>query len=99
MPGGEAVCARHLAEQADARMLGQAVRLLRGRRGLTQQQLAMRGALKPQQISALEQGRSNPTFRILLAVSDGLGVKASQLLAEAEAQWPGPQGLQRRSGP
>ncbi|HEX5592048.1 MAG TPA: helix-turn-helix transcriptional regulator [Solirubrobacterales bacterium] len=64
--------------------LGKAIRELRERQGLTQEELASRANLHGTDISSLEGGRRNPTLKALERVSKGLGVATSELLVLAE---------------
>ena len=64
--------------------LGYTVRLLRAQRRLTQRQFADLAGFKPQHLSDIELGRVNPSLRTLDAVARALGIRASDLLAEAE---------------
>lgn len=64
--------------------LGLAIRQARVQRDLTQEALALQANLHVTQISSLERGHRNPTYRALRRVSQGLGVSLSQLIALAE---------------
>ena len=66
--------------------LGQAVRELRLKRGLSQQELARKSGLHPTYISGIERGLRNPTWRSIGRVCDALGVTISELAALAERQ-------------
>ena len=71
--------------QPFASMLGSRIRDLRIRAGLTQAEL---GSPRTRSfISAVEHGRSLPSLRALLQMSERLGVPASVLLDELE--WTG----------
>lgn len=63
---------------------GLEVRLLRGRRGFTQRELAEHSGLKRAHLSALEQGRVNPSLRTIVAIARGLGLGVSTLFIEIE---------------
>jgi transcriptional regulator with XRE-family HTH domain len=65
--------------------LGLAVRELRGRAGLSQEELARASGLHPTYISGIERGLRNPTWRSLGRLCDALGVKLSELAALAES--------------
>lgn len=60
--------------------LGRAVRELRARRGLSQEELGFRSGLHRNYVGAIERGEINPTFRVLLKVTDGLDVPLSELI-------------------
>ena len=64
--------------------LGLAVKQLRTRRGLSQEELAHASGLHPTYISGIERGLRNPTWRSLGRLCDALGVKRSELAALAE---------------
>jgi transcriptional regulator with XRE-family HTH domain len=68
------------------RALGAAVRELRARRGLSQDQLGRAGRTHRNYIGAIERGEINPTLRVLLRVSDGLGIPLSELVCVYERQ-------------
>jgi DNA-binding XRE family transcriptional regulator len=60
--------------------LGRAVRELRARRGLSQEELGFRSGLHRNYVGAIERGEINPTFRVLLKVTEGLDVPLSELI-------------------
>jgi transcriptional regulator with XRE-family HTH domain len=64
--------------------LGLAVRELRTRRGLSQEELAHASSLHPTYLSGIERGQRNPTWKIIGRLSDALGVNVSELAALAE---------------
>jgi HTH-type transcriptional regulator / antitoxin HipB len=65
--------------------LGQRVRRLREQRNMSEQQLAGAANLTPRRLEAIEVGRFDPPFDVLLALTDALGVKAAELVGgEAE---------------
>jgi transcriptional regulator with XRE-family HTH domain len=64
--------------------LGLAVRELRTRSGMSQEELAHASSLHPTYLSGIERGQRNPTWKILGRLSDALGVKVSDLTALAE---------------
>lgn len=64
--------------------LGLAIRQLREGAGLSQEEVAHRADLHPTWISKLESGRANPALGTVVRVAEALGVKASELLGEAE---------------
>jgi transcriptional regulator with XRE-family HTH domain len=59
---------------------GQSVRELRACRLLSQEELGSRARLHRNYIGAMERGEINPTFKTLLALSDGLQVELSSLI-------------------
>jgi transcriptional regulator with XRE-family HTH domain len=66
--------------------LGRAVRELRARRGLSQEELGFCSRLHRNYVGAIERGEINPTFRILISLSRGLSVPLSELLMVFERQ-------------
>jgi transcriptional regulator with XRE-family HTH domain len=64
--------------------LGKAVRRVRERVGLTQEQLGLQAGVHPTWISALESGRSNPAWGTVRRVAGALDVKMLELAALAE---------------
>ncbi|ADB53605.1 helix-turn-helix domain-containing protein [Conexibacter woesei] len=62
------------------RALGRAVRELRVRRGLSQEQLGMASEIHRNYVGAIERGEINPTFRVLLKLERGLDLSLSRLL-------------------
>jgi transcriptional regulator with XRE-family HTH domain len=66
--------------------LGRAVRELRARRGLSQEELGFCSRLHRNYVGAIERGEINPTFRILIALSRGLAMPLSELLVVFERQ-------------
>jgi transcriptional regulator with XRE-family HTH domain len=76
--------------EQDLVILGQAVRWMRDQQGLSTSQLAAAANVEAQRIAALEAGRLDPTYELLLALAQGLGVQPSALIACAEdigARW------------
>lgn len=74
-------------KQADdllARRLGKAVREIRSRERLSQENLAELSGVHVTYISGLEHGRRNPTLLVLEKVSTGLGVSLTELFARAD---------------
>jgi transcriptional regulator with XRE-family HTH domain len=66
--------------------LGAAVREIRARRGMSQEELGFDAGLHRNYVGAVERGEINPTFRIVLQVTRGLDVSVSELLAVYERQ-------------
>ena len=64
--------------------LGHAVRELRKRRAMSQEQLAGASRLHPTYLSGIEKGRRNPTWRVLAQLSEALEVRLSELVRLAE---------------
>jgi len=75
------------------RALGRAVRELRARRGLSQEQLGFAAGLHRNYVGAIERGVLNPTFGTLLKLQRGLALPLSEVLEVYERQLrDGPQG-------
>jgi transcriptional regulator with XRE-family HTH domain len=68
-------------QSPDHLALGFAIREARARRGISQEELGFRSTLHRNYVGAIERGEINPTFRILMKVSSGLGVELSALVA------------------
>jgi transcriptional regulator with XRE-family HTH domain len=62
------------------RLVGQNVRRIRHKKGLTQEQFAEISGLSQQYISGLEQGRRNPTVVTLYELATALGVIPADLI-------------------
>ncbi len=71
---------------ADHNALGRAVREVRARRALSQEELGARSTLHRNYVGAVERGEINPTFRTLLHLTSGLEVALSELVAVYERQ-------------
>ncbi len=66
------------------RAFGDAVRELRGERGISQERLALEAGLDRTYLSGIERGERNPSLANLFKVADALGVRLSELVARAE---------------
>jgi transcriptional regulator with XRE-family HTH domain len=64
--------------------LSMAVRQLREERGLTPAQLAAAANLDRSLIEAVDDGRHDPHYDVLLALADGLGVRPSAIMKRIE---------------
>ncbi|MGB7158117.1 MAG: helix-turn-helix transcriptional regulator [Tepidisphaeraceae bacterium] len=60
--------------------LGRAVRELRGRLDISQEQFGFRSGLHRNYVGAIERGEINATFRTLLAVAHGLEMPLSAIV-------------------
>jgi transcriptional regulator with XRE-family HTH domain len=54
---------------------------VRARRDLSQERLGFASGLHRNYVGAIERGEINPTFKVLLRLSDGLTVPLSELFA------------------
>ena len=70
-----------LGDLARACRLGRAVRELRARRDLSQEQLGFHSGLHRNYVGAIERGEINPTFKTLLTVAAGLSLPLSEVVA------------------
>jgi transcriptional regulator with XRE-family HTH domain len=64
--------------------LGDAVRQLREKRGITQERLAQDAGVTTGTVSLIERGRSNPAWGTVKAIADGLKVSMAELAARAD---------------
>ena len=64
--------------------LGRAIREIRADRGVGVAQLATASGVDLRRIAALEAGRLDPTYELLLALGDALGVSVSAFVIRAE---------------
>ncbi len=77
----------------EQRALGRAVREIRGRWDLSQEELGFRARLHRNYVGAVERGEINATFATLLKLTVGLRVRLSDLIVIYERQLAdGPQG-------
>lgn len=67
-------------KDAELLRLGETFRQVREQQRLSVAELAARTGIDVEHISALEAGRLDPTFDVLLALADGIGVRASALV-------------------
>jgi transcriptional regulator with XRE-family HTH domain len=68
----------------DLSLLGRAVRQMREQRGMSPDRLADATGMTRQRIDAIETGRLDPSYDLLLALAEGLRVQPSALVALAE---------------
>ena len=64
--------------------LAEQIRLVRSKRGLSQEELAFRAGLHRTYISLVERSKKSPTVDCLTRISAALDVRTSDLLANAE---------------
>jgi transcriptional regulator with XRE-family HTH domain len=74
----------HGRHDADLAFLGRAVRWMRERQGMSADELAGATDISRKRIDALETGRLDPTYELLLALAKGLAIQPSALVALAE---------------
>lgn len=71
-------------KEPDLLVLGEAVQLMRERRGVSTDELANTSGVPRERIAALEAGQLDPTYEQLLEIADGLGIQPSALVSLAE---------------
>lgn len=64
--------------------LGAAIRELRAKTGLSQEELAHRSGVTTGTFSVIERGRSNPTWATVKSIAEALGVSVGELAALAD---------------
>lgn len=62
--------------------LGNRIRAIRLEKNLTQAELAERCECNRNYISMLERGERNPSYKSLLMIAEGLGVKIQKLVSD-----------------
>jgi transcriptional regulator with XRE-family HTH domain len=67
-------------KHAELLRLGEAIRQVREQQRLSVADLAARSGIAAQRISKVEAGRLDPTYDVLIALADGLGVRLSTLV-------------------
>jgi transcriptional regulator with XRE-family HTH domain len=65
---------------------GAALRRVRLAAGLSQEQLGLEASVQRNFISLIETGQNQPTIGTICKLAGALGMKASELVAEAEAE-------------
>jgi transcriptional regulator with XRE-family HTH domain len=69
-------------EQAELIRLGATFRQVREREGISVADLTARTGINARRISNLEAGRLDPTYDVLIALADGMGVRVSELVPQ-----------------
>jgi transcriptional regulator with XRE-family HTH domain len=80
-------------DQQELVVLGRAIGQIRRELGVSAEALAAASDIERRSLSALEAGRLNPTYELLLSLAEGLGIRPSTFVIRAEqlaAQDPGP---------
>ena len=80
---------RPVKRRADTReqALGAVITELRLKKGLTGQDVAERVGVNESHMNEIENGKQNPTYRVLQAIADLHKVKLSKLIAMAERKY------------
>ncbi len=66
--------------QKERNLLGETIRAIREKKGLTQEDLADKASIDVSYLAKIENGYVNTTIRYLIKISKALGVKAKDLL-------------------
>jgi len=66
--------------------LGRTIQVLRVSEGMSRRQLAQRASISYSYLSAIENGAKRPSAKILTVIAEALGMRASELMAAAEAR-------------
>lgn len=76
-----------VAERAEVqRRLGAAVKSVRTRQGLTQEQVSAAAGLHPTYVSDIERGARNPSWDAMTRLAGGMGVPLSEIARAFESQ-------------
>ena len=70
--------------QRDLLVLGKAVREVREQRGFGADDLAAAAGVAPARVAALENGRLDPDFELLLALAKSMGIRPTAFFVRAE---------------
>ncbi len=70
--------------------LGRAIRAIRARQGLTQEQVSAVAGLHPTYVSDIERGARNPSWEAITRLATGMGVTTSEIARAYEDQ-PSPE--------
>jgi transcriptional regulator with XRE-family HTH domain len=65
-------------------LFGETVRDIRKQKGIAQEKLANLAGIDRTYMSAIERGLKNPSLKVIFQISDGLGIKASELIVALE---------------
>lgn len=66
-------------------LLGKAIREVREQQGISTRELAAATGVARARIEALEDGRLDPDYELLIVLADGVGVRVSVFVVRAEA--------------
>ena len=77
-----------MAERSAAHVaFGDAIRELRRRRGISQEQLGYDSGLHRTYVGGIERGERNPSLQNILRIAEALEVSPAELMATAERNW------------
>lgn len=68
------------------RRLGRAVKTVRARQGLTQEQVSAAAGLDPTYVSDIERGARNPSWEAMARLAAGMGVRIGEIARAYDAQ-------------
>lgn len=71
-----------MSDEKVLRVLGETIRRLRLERGMSQERLAALAGIHENHLRRVELGQANPTYLVLLRISDALEIPLLDLLAE-----------------
>lgn len=86
MPPKSPAARVNLREPTPERAFGLAIRTVRNRLSLSQDELAHRTGYSRNYIGQIERGEKNPTLRVILDLAEALGTRAALLVARVEFQ-------------
>jgi transcriptional regulator with XRE-family HTH domain len=72
------------ARSKDHIALGKAVRAVRNKSGMTQEQVSEASGIAPTYISDIERGIRNPSYEMLVSLAGALGAPLSEIIKRAE---------------
>jgi transcriptional regulator with XRE-family HTH domain len=84
LPNLRGFCSVDRQEQHDLRILGRAIRSVRERRGLTAEELAAASGIALERIAAVEGGRLDPGFDLLITLARAMDVPLSAFFGRVE---------------
>jgi transcriptional regulator with XRE-family HTH domain len=73
-------------KKSEAKTVGEKVRRLREKAGLTQEQLAEIADLHYSYVGHIERGTKNPSLKSLTKIADALGVPVAQLMGDSRRE-------------
>ena len=71
-------------QQRDLLVLGKAIQEVREQHGLDVADLAAAAGMAPARVAALESGRLDPDFELLLALAKSMGIRPTAFFVRAE---------------
>jgi transcriptional regulator with XRE-family HTH domain len=88
-PHDDADMGRPVKRKADTReqAIGAVITELRLKKGLTGQDVAEKVGVNESHMNEIENGKQNPTYRVLQAIADLHGIKLSKMFAMAEGKY------------